>query len=70
MAINPSVEEKFGDVLGIDQVSRYLGIHKMTVYRLIRTEGLPGRMVSNRWRFNKDAVKEWLNKKIDVEAIE
>jgi len=40
-------------------LSKYLHIHKTTIYRLLREGKLPGFRVGSDWRFNVDAIEQW-----------
>lgn len=44
-----------------DQVAEYLGIHKYTVYELVRNHGLPViRLYPRVLRFDKDEIRKWM----------
>ena len=42
------------------QAARYLGLHVVTVYRLIKKGKLPCFRVGGQWRFKKDLLDEWI----------
>lgn len=44
-------------LLDVQQVARRLGLHPMTVYRLVRTHKLPGIRVGGRWRFREESLE-------------
>ena len=47
-------------LMTITEVAKYLRIHRSTVYRLVRENGLPAFKVGSQWRFNKVQVEDWL----------
>jgi|GEM_PF-1019339 excisionase family DNA binding protein len=48
------------DVMGIEEVGKYLKIPKSTVYKLAQEGKIPGQKVGRHWRFLRMAVDEWL----------
>jgi len=46
------------------EAASYLGLHLITVYRLIKKKELPGFKIGGQWRFKKDLLDEWISKKI------
>jgi excisionase family DNA binding protein len=42
------------------QAAKYLGLHVVTVYRLIKKGELPCFRVGGQWRFKKDLLDEWI----------
>jgi excisionase family DNA binding protein len=46
-------------ILNVSELSKYLHIHKTTIYRLLREGKLPGFRVGSDWRFNVDAIEQW-----------
>jgi excisionase family DNA binding protein len=46
-------------ILTVSELSRYLHIHRTTIYRLLREGKLPGFRVASDWRFNIDAIEQW-----------
>jgi excisionase family DNA binding protein len=47
-------------LLNCEQIARYLGVDKFTVYRLVAQKKLPAFRVGNQWRFKKSVVEDWL----------
>jgi len=47
------------------EAAKYLGLHLITVYRLIKKGELPGFKVGGQWRFKKDVLDEWIQRGID-----
>lgn len=46
------------------EAARYLGLHLITIYRLIKKGELPGFKVGGQWRFKKDLLDTWIANKI------
>jgi excisionase family DNA binding protein len=56
-------EDRKPRLMTIDEVARYLRIHRSTVYRLAKTGRIPASKVGNKWRFRKDVIDQWLSEK-------
>jgi excisionase family DNA binding protein len=48
------------EIMTIREVADYLKIHLGTVYRFIKTRGLPAFRVGSDFRFRRADVKEWI----------
>jgi excisionase family DNA binding protein len=48
------------EVLTLAEAAAFLRISEDDVARLVREQGLPGRIAVNEWRFLKAALQEWL----------
>ncbi len=46
-------------VLTVKEVSVYLRVHPTTIYRLLRSNQIPGFLVGSEWRFHVDAIDRW-----------
>lgn len=49
-------------LLTVEEVAEHLGMHIMTVYKLLSSGVLPGRKIGNRWRVLKRELDEWIEK--------
>ncbi|MBK8912996.1 MAG: helix-turn-helix domain-containing protein [Phycisphaerales bacterium] len=51
-----------GELLDVDGATRLLGVHRNTLYRLIRTDDLPALRLSRggRWRFRRQDLLDWI----------
>lgn len=47
------------------EAARYLGLHLITIYRLIKKGELPGFKVGGQWRFKKDLLDNWILSRIN-----
>jgi len=43
----------------------YLGLHLITIYRLIKKGELPSFKIGGQWRFKKDLLDAWIAGKIN-----
>lgn len=53
-------------VLTPKEAAKYLGVHVITIYRLIKTSDIPASKVGGQWRFRKALLDEWLLKRMNV----
>jgi excisionase family DNA binding protein len=53
-------------LLTTEQVARYLGVDKFTIYRLVTRKKILAFRVGNQWRFKKTLVDAWLMKNSNV----
>lgn len=54
---------KPGIILTVDEISEYLRIPKSTIYKLVREGKIPAQKIGRHWRFSKEAIDHWLQKK-------
>jgi len=47
-------------MMSTQEISKYLGVHEMTVYRWLKKGVLPGFKVGGRWRSKKDVLDNFL----------
>ena len=50
----------------VDEVAADLHVHRITVYRLLKSGKIPGFKVGRVWRFRMDQVREWIEKPSDA----
>jgi len=53
IALNPP------PILTVRELSKYLQVHPTTVYRLVRSNKIPGFRVGGEWRFGLDVIERW-----------
>ena len=46
-------------ILTVAELSRYLQIHRTTIYRMIRQGRIPCFRVGSDWRFSLEAIERW-----------
>ena len=60
-AVDDSVDnDRRPTIMTLEEVAKYLRVHKSTVYRLTRAGAIPSTRVSHQWRYRKARVDEWL----------
>ncbi len=52
-------------IMTTKEVSKYLGVHEMTVYRWLKKGVIPGFKIGGRWRSKKDLLDAYLEKKME-----
>ena len=50
-------------IFDIDQLSEYLRVPKSTLYRLAAEGKIPSHKVGRHWRFRREAVDHWLDRR-------
>jgi excisionase family DNA binding protein len=53
-------------VMTVREVAQFLRVHQTTIYRLLRTDGIPAFKVGSDWRFSQQAVEAWMKKNTDA----
>jgi excisionase family DNA binding protein len=46
--------------LSVEDICKYLGVSKDTVYKWIDRNGMPANRVGRLWKFKKDAIDKWV----------
>jgi excisionase family DNA binding protein len=46
-------------VMTVRELSEYLGVHRTTIYKLLRKGDLPAFRIGSDWRFNAEDVDRW-----------
>lgn len=54
------MQERRPTIMTVPEVARYLRVHAITVYRMIRQGELPAIRVGRGWRFKKEDIERWL----------
>ena len=55
--------EKQREVMTLREASQYLGISPDTLYKYLNENTIPAFKLGNRWRFKKDLLDRWIEKK-------
>lgn len=55
-------QRKSAEVISVPEASAFLGIHRNTLYKLIREGEIPAfrLMTGGRWRFRRSELEQWL----------
>ena len=51
------------EILKVKELAKYLKMDEHTVYRLARKRVLPAAKIGGEWRFKKDLIDKWIEKK-------
>ncbi|MFT5207428.1 MAG: excisionase family DNA binding protein [Candidatus Omnitrophota bacterium] len=54
----------------LKEISAYIHVHPMTIYRLLNSRKLPGFKVGGQWRTKKIILDEWLRDNSEFVEIE
>ena len=61
--------ERLEELLGTEEVAKYLGVGQVTVYRWCREGSLPCIKIGRRWRIRRDALAEFVRKSERSETL-
>lgn len=48
------------EILTIKEAASFLQIGKKSLYRLAKEGIIPGKKILNKWRFDRERLKEWV----------
>lgn len=51
-------------IMTVPEIAKYLGIHNMTVYRLIKDKKIPAFKLGGMWRTKKDFLDKYLEERM------
>ena len=54
-------------LMTVEELGNYLRFTRKTIYRLLKKGIIPATKISNKWRFDKEAIDKWLRQ--DMEGI-
>jgi excisionase family DNA binding protein len=66
----PASIDRRPTIMTLEEVAKYLRVHKSTVYRMAREGTIPSTKVANQWRFKKARIDEWLLEREDEDGFE
>jgi excisionase family DNA binding protein len=49
-------------LMTVAEVTQYLRIHRVTLYRLLKANKIPGFRVGSDWRFSRQAIDRWMGR--------
>jgi excisionase family DNA binding protein len=55
--------ERLREVMTLREASQYLGVSPDTLYKYLGEDKIPAFKLGNRWRFKKDLLDRWMEKK-------
>lgn len=53
----PKIEDRW---LSVEEVAKYLGVSKDTIYRWITTHSMPAHRVGRFWKFKQEQIDAWV----------
>lgn len=56
-------------LMQLDDVVRYLGLSKRTLYEHLRQGSIPAYRLGRQWRFRKEQLEEWLEERRNAWAV-
>lgn len=56
-------------VMTARQLSEYLQLNEMTIYKLAREGKIPATRIGRSWRFRKDLIDQWLIENSGYESL-
>jgi len=48
------------EIMTLQEVADYLGLHYLTIYRLIQERKIPAAKIGGSWRFRRDVLDDWI----------
>lgn len=59
---DPTKRRERTQIMTLKEVAKYLGLHPISIYRLIKTSDIPAMKIGGQWRFKKEVLDAWLAK--------
>ena len=56
-------------IMTLKEAAKYLGVHTITVYRLIQSSDMPVFKLGGQWRFKKDLLDNWLVDRMNKRVV-
>jgi excisionase family DNA binding protein len=61
--------ERLKEVMTLREASQYLGITPDTLYKYLGNKSIPAFKLGNRWRFKKDLLDRWMERKSEQSEL-
>ena len=55
-------------LLTVKEIAEYLQLDEHTIYRMARKGKIPAFKVAGQWRFKKELIEKWLEKKMETSS--
>jgi len=52
------------EIMDVKELSKYLGIGKSKIYKLIREKKIPASKIGRQYRFSKSVIDSWLKENL------
>ncbi|MBU1854033.1 MAG: helix-turn-helix domain-containing protein [Candidatus Omnitrophica bacterium] len=59
------LKPKRTQIMTLQELAKYLGVHPITIYRLLKESNIPAVKIGGQWRFKKDVLDAWLLKEMN-----
>ena len=56
-------------LMTVEELGNYLRFTRKTIYKLLKEGNLPAIRIGNKWRFDKEAIDDWLQQSLEVSKI-
>jgi excisionase family DNA binding protein len=56
-------------ILTVSELAEHLNVHRITIYRLLKSGNLPGFKIGRVWRFDLDEIGNWMASGKSTEAM-
>src|SRR5579862_1800069 len=56
-------------ILTVSELATHLNVHRITIYRLLKSGSLPGFKIGRVWRFDLDEIGNWMSSGKSAAAI-
>jgi len=56
-------------ILTVSELAEHLNVHRITIYRLLKSGSLPGFKIGRVWRFDLDEIGTWMSSGKSAAAI-
>lgn len=56
-------------ILTVSELAAHLNVHRITIYRLLKSGSLPGFKIGRVWRFDLDEIGNWMSSGKSAAAI-
>ncbi len=64
----PSTNSPLGEILTLKQVAEYLKCHTSTMYRLVKSGGVPHFRLGGDIRFQKSTIDNWIKNNTSIKG--
>jgi excisionase family DNA binding protein len=54
------VDKMAKQILTVSELADHLSVHRITIYRLLKTGSIPGFKIGRVWRFELDQIASWM----------
>ena len=54
------------EIMTLREVSQYLRVHEMTLYRWMKAKLVPGFKIGGRWRFKISEIDKWIKTQLEA----